>query len=123
MEINGEEPVSPENTETAPSPEPLPAPSSTTAANPTRWIWQGKLAPAFWMVACIISLTVNLILIAVLLILAKQVFGLKGLVEEQLIGGSGWHLYRIPGSKHSSAIDGVLKFAPGYLQANNPNFA
>jgi hypothetical protein len=35
-------------------------------------------------------LTVNLILIVAVLILAKQVFGVKGVVEEQLIGG----LYR-----------------------------
>lgn len=87
MENQVEDPSQPLNGESAPVPEPVVAPSSAPGAKPKRWIWQGKIAPAFWTVACFLSLAVNLVLIIALLILAKQVFGLKGLVEEQLIGG------------------------------------
>jgi hypothetical protein len=92
MENNGEEPSQPANAETTPAPEPAIASSNNDAGNgpgtnSKRWLWQGKIGPAFWTVACLISLTFNLILIVAVLILAKQVFGVKGLIEKQLIGG------------------------------------
>ena len=49
-------------------------------------LWQGKIAPAFWTVASVISLTVNIILIAVLLILAKQLFTIKKAVTPLVDG-------------------------------------
>ncbi len=49
-------------------------------------LWQGKIAPAFWTVSSIISLTVNVILIAVLLIVGKQLFMLKSAVSPLLDG-------------------------------------
>ena len=49
-------------------------------------LWQGKVAPAFWTVSSIISLTVNVILIAVLLIVGKQLFMLKSAVSPLLDG-------------------------------------
>ncbi len=52
-----------------------------------RWVWQGKFGPAFWTVASLISLTVNLILIASLIILGRELFAIKGLVGGQLING------------------------------------
>jgi hypothetical protein len=87
MENQSEGPSLPANSELSPAPDLATASSSAPSAGPKRWIWQGKIAPAFWTVACLISLTVNLFLIVALLIVAKQVFGLKGLVEGQLIGG------------------------------------
>lgn len=47
---------------------------------PGRLIWQGKVAPAFWTIASVLSLTVNLILIIVLLILGRELFSIKSLV-------------------------------------------
>ncbi len=52
-----------------------------------RLLWRGKLGPAFWTVASVISLLVNIILIAILIGLGKQVFTLKNLVTDPLIGG------------------------------------
>ena len=49
--------------------------------------WQGKVFPAFWTIASLVSLTVNLILIAFLILLGRQLFALKSLVEQGLIGG------------------------------------
>jgi hypothetical protein len=46
-----------------------------------------QFMPAFWTVASLISLTVNIILIVVLVGVASQLFVLKAIVENQLIGG------------------------------------
>lgn len=51
------------------------------------WLWQGRFGPAFWTTASLISLVVNVILISALLILGSQLFSLKSLLSEQLIGG------------------------------------
>jgi hypothetical protein len=48
---------------------------------PDRYIWQGKIAPAFWTIASVLSLTVNLILIIVLILLGRELFAIKGLVS------------------------------------------
>ncbi len=42
-----------------------------------RFLWQGKFGPAFWTVSSLISMTINIVLIALLLIMAKQLFALK----------------------------------------------
>lgn len=52
-----------------------------------RFLWRGQVGPAFWSIASLISLTVNVILIAVLILLGRELFGLKSMVQNQLIGG------------------------------------
>lgn len=52
-----------------------------------RFFWQGKVGPAFWTIASLVSLGVNVFLIVVLILLGKQVFSLKALVADQLVGG------------------------------------
>lgn len=52
-----------------------------------RWIWQGRIAPAFWTVASVISLATNLILIVVLILVGRQLFQIKSLVQDGLISG------------------------------------
>jgi hypothetical protein len=52
-----------------------------------RFFWQGKFAPAFWTVTGIFSITVNIILIVVIVILGQQLFAINKLVEYGLIGG------------------------------------
>jgi hypothetical protein len=52
-----------------------------------RWIRGEKIGPAFWTITSIVSLLVNVILIVLLLSLGQQLFSLKALVEDQLIGG------------------------------------
>lgn len=50
-------------------------------------VYQKKFAPAFWTVASLVSLVINIILIAVVLILARQLFNLRTIVSEGLVGG------------------------------------
>jgi hypothetical protein len=46
-----------------------------------------RFGPAFWTVTGVLSLTVNLVLIILLLALGRQVFAIKQLLENQVIGG------------------------------------
>jgi len=68
------------------STQPLPENSSKPAFS----LSSLKIAPAFWTIASILSLVINLILIVILLVLASQLFTLKRVVQEQVLGG----LYR-----------------------------
>jgi hypothetical protein len=63
--------------------EPLPPQPS----RPRRFLWQGQVGPAFWTVASILSLIVNVILIAIILTLLTQIFAIKKLVGDELVGG------------------------------------
>ncbi|MGC1378989.1 MAG: hypothetical protein WA821_22360 [Anaerolineales bacterium] len=47
----------------------------------------GKLLPAFWTISSGLSVIVNVILIVVIVILVQQLFSLKKLVGQNLIGG------------------------------------
>lgn len=60
------------------------APVSTPAKPARRPL---KIGPPFWTIASIISLAVNLILIVVILVLAGQIFKIKTILTDQLIGG------------------------------------
>jgi len=46
-----------------------------------------KIGPAFWTIASTLSLIVNVILIIVIVILVRQLFSIKALVNDQLLGG------------------------------------
>jgi hypothetical protein len=52
-----------------------------------RVIYQNRFAPAFWTVASVISLVINVILIAILLLLGRQLFNLRTIVSEGVLGG------------------------------------
>lgn len=52
-----------------------------------RWIRSEKIGPAFWTIASIFSMLVNIILIVVLISLGRQLFTLKSVVEDQVLGG------------------------------------
>ena len=54
--------------------------------------YQGKYLPAFWTVACILSLIVNAILIAVLLAFGRNFFSMKAEVAKGLIDGASENL-------------------------------
>jgi hypothetical protein len=47
----------------------------------------GKILPAFWTVASVLSFVVNVILIIVLVVLARELFVLKSIVGNNLLGG------------------------------------
>jgi len=50
-------------------------------------LWRGNIGPAFWNIASIVSLSVNVVLIIILILVGKQLFTLKDMVSNQLIGG------------------------------------
>jgi hypothetical protein len=62
-------------------------PSKNVSDSTRRFIRAEKIAPAFWTIASILSLVVNLILLVVVFVLAGQLFNIKQIVNQQLIGG------------------------------------
>ncbi len=52
-----------------------------------RWLWQGRPMQAFWTVAALSSMALNVILIVALILLGRHLFQLKRVVEDQLVGG------------------------------------
>jgi len=78
-----------EQTPQMPIADPPPELTSTPPAAPGRrqWFWQGKIGPAFRTIASLISLTVNVVLLIILILLGQQLFALKGLIAGQLVGG------------------------------------
>lgn len=63
-------------------------PAQKPTTSPNRFaLRREKLAPAFFNVAGILSFIVNIILIVVLIILARELFALKALVGDHLLGG------------------------------------
>jgi hypothetical protein len=64
-----------------------PAPLPLPAKPKRRWIRREKIGPAFWTVTGLLSLVVNLVLIIVLVSLGQQLFTLKTLVQDQVLGG------------------------------------
>jgi len=52
-----------------------------------RILWRGKIGPAFWNIASLASLSVNIFLFIILILLGRELFTLKNLVEKQLVGG------------------------------------
>jgi hypothetical protein len=52
-----------------------------------RWLYNHQIRPAFWTIASIVSLLVNLVLIIVVVFLARYLFDLKRLVQDNVLGG------------------------------------
>lgn len=51
------------------------------------YLWQNRIAPAFWTTAGILSLALNVALIVLLVILGRELFTLKRVVSDQLVEG------------------------------------
>jgi len=68
-------------------PEPQIRPDEPNRAMDHKLLWQGRIGPAFWTVASILSLAVNVILLVLLILLGRNLFDIKGLINHQLIGG------------------------------------
>ena len=63
------------------------APQSASPAPRRRFLRGEKIGPAFWTIASLVSMIVNIILVIVLVVLGQQLFTLKTIVQDQLLGG------------------------------------
>ncbi|MFN2197892.1 MAG: hypothetical protein ACK2UW_17360 [Anaerolineales bacterium] len=68
------------------APRPPAEPTSQHRAVP-RVVWQNRVGPAFWTITGILSLGLNAILIALVILLGREIFSIKELVSNQLVGG------------------------------------
>lgn len=82
-----DQPSEPDSFTPAPPTTDLDTPEQSKPSTVKRFLWQGKIGPAFWTIASIISLAVNIILFIILFVLGSQIFKIKAVVGDQLIGG------------------------------------
>lgn len=75
------------STEPRTQPQPILNHLSFDKAKLKPWMWQGRIAPAFWTITGSLSLAVNIILVIILIFVGQQLFTLKALVSDQLVGG------------------------------------
>lgn len=61
--------------------------TNQTGARRRRRVQLRQIGPAFWTVSSILSIAFNIILIVLVLLLGSQLFAIKSLVSDQLIGG------------------------------------
>lgn len=65
--------------------------SETSSSSRRPWwkagLWRGKPVEAFWTLAAVFSMGLNILLLVTLLLLAQYTFTLKQVVEDQLLGG------------------------------------
>jgi hypothetical protein len=71
------------------SPPPTKGPSFTrrTWRRAKPLLWRSRVAPAFWTVASILSLVINIILIVVIILLGRKLFFMKVTMDKQFFGG------------------------------------
>lgn len=62
-------------------------PARATGSASRRWLRKEKIAPAYWTVTGSISIIINIILLVCVILLASQLFQIKKIVNDQLIGG------------------------------------
>ena len=75
----------------SPAPETFSQPDNLQAvpdqSGNNRFLWQGKVLPAFWTIASLLSIVINVVLIVAVLILAGELFSIKKLIQVQLVDG------------------------------------
>jgi len=71
------------------SPPPAEGPSLTrrTWHRAKPFLWRRRVAPAFWTVASVFSLVINIILIVVIILLGRKLFLMKIMMDTQFLGG------------------------------------
>ncbi len=74
-------------------------------ANTRRFFWQAKIGPAFWTIASLISISVNIVLIVLLILIGKELFAIKELVSDQLIGGLYQNFVKMDQARITTTIE------------------
>lgn len=61
--------------------------ASNLSPKAKKFLWQGRVLPAFWSVGAFLSVMLNIILVIVVLILMGQLFTIKSLITDDVVGG------------------------------------
>lgn len=70
----------------------------------TPYLWQGAWTEAFWTIGGVFSLLLNIILIVALIILGRELFTLKKVVNDQLLGGLATNFEKMDEAKIATTI-------------------
>jgi hypothetical protein len=76
----------------------LPASSSRGLSPLKPYLYRGKIGPALWNFASLISLGANLFLLVILLLVGRELFSLKKVVSDQLIEGLYTNFVKMDGA-------------------------
>ncbi len=66
--------------------------------------WQRKIPNAFWTIASFFSLAVNIILIVILILLGRELFAIKNIVNDQLLTGLATNFKKMDEAKIATTI-------------------
>lgn len=67
-------------------------------------IWQGKVLPAFWSIGAFLSILLNIVLIVIVVILLNQLFSIKRLVTDDLLGGLYYNFLLMDQAKITTTV-------------------
>ncbi len=73
--------------------------------NTGRLLWQGKFGPAFWTIASLISISVNIVLIVLLILIGRELFSIKELVSDQLLGGLYQNFVKMDQARITTSVE------------------
>ncbi len=72
---------------------------------PRKWIWQGKFKKAIWSFSSGFSLILNFILIGLIIVLGRELFTLKKIVEDGVVGGLYYNFILMDQATISTTIE------------------
>ena len=75
-----------------------------SAIGGSKLVWQGKVLPAFWSVGAFLSILLNIILIVIVAILLNQLFSIKRLVTDDLLGGLYYNFILMDQAKITTTV-------------------
>lgn len=68
-------------------------------------LWRGKLSNAFWTIGSTFSLVTNVVLIIVLIILGRELFAIKSIVNDQLLSGLATNFQKMDEANITTTIN------------------
>ncbi len=72
---------------------------------PRKWLWQGKFKKALWSFSSGFSLILNFILIGLIIVLSRELFTLKKIVEDGVVGGLYYNFILMDQATISTTIE------------------
>ena len=72
---------------------------------PRKWLWQGKFKKALWSFSSGFSLILNFILIGLIIVLGRELFTLKKIVEDGVVGGLYYNFILMDQATISTTIE------------------
>ena len=70
-----------------------------------KFLWQGNFLPAFWSVGSALSVVLNIILLVTVIVLGNQLFTIKRMVTNDVIGGLYYNFLLMDQAKITTTVE------------------